>query len=70
METLMHGSEAERRGRPRRLGNASDCEVKLNAFNFSAGSMAALPPCDSEALTRSGLPIISMLPGASILKML
>src|SRR5712692_3553465 len=45
---------------------ASDCEVKWNCLIFSAGSSAELVPCDSEPLTRSGAPISSTLPGASI----
>src|SRR5688572_3800438 len=43
---------------------ASDCDEKLNSFTFSAGRSAALPPWPSELPTRSGLPIMSMLPGA------
>ena len=45
---------------------ASDCEVKLNALSFRAGSSDELPPPPSEPPTRSDTPIISTFPGASI----
>ena len=48
--------------RPAFFQTASDCEVKLKAFSLSAGRSAAL----SESPTRSDVPIISTLPGASM----
>src|SRR5688572_8857877 len=44
---------------------ASDWDVKLNSFSFNAGSNEPPPP--SELPTRSGFPIASTFPGASIL---
>src|SRR5205814_9854286 len=44
---------------------ASEGDVRWNAFTISAGVSDAPRPCDSELLTRSDLPIISILPGAS-----